>query len=263
MPDYYGIEVNGKALSHSKGPWKKHKYITKEGEGEGAKYTYAAEKSGVSSGRKKNVTGTGGEIGKTGGGLGTGKVGTTSSGGHPYVSDEYKEELAYNSKKNDFNLDGIGEYKPIGGVSASSNIDYAKKEQEMNNTLDAQNANGSKTEVKTQKPANVSQEYWDEMNYNSQVNTWDNVATWDNVKIGEKTYENIITEHVIVENIITQNATKPVSSLPQSSVDKGKTAVQKVGDFMKTAAKTVVSAVSKAAEKVGNFLGNLFGKKSK
>lgn len=48
MSDYYlGVDKDGNVIMHSKGAWKKHKYIQKIGEGANAVYKYAKDKVGV------------------------------------------------------------------------------------------------------------------------------------------------------------------------------------------------------------------------
>lgn len=72
-------------IAHSKGPWKSHKYVRKEGEGENAKYIYS-ELRGFSS-RPKNITGdAGSSIYKRGEGLGVGSINKDNYGDSKLVS---------------------------------------------------------------------------------------------------------------------------------------------------------------------------------
>lgn len=53
MNRLYRIRFDGE-LAHSKGDWKKHKYLKKEGTGSSAKYYYAVKSSSGSEGGKKD-----------------------------------------------------------------------------------------------------------------------------------------------------------------------------------------------------------------
>lgn len=49
----YRIVFNG-SISHSKGPWKSHKYLRKEGSGSSAKYYYSVKSNSGGNGGKKD-----------------------------------------------------------------------------------------------------------------------------------------------------------------------------------------------------------------